>query len=328
MPESFEITGESDLLRALEMIENGNWPDDLAPRFVDWPLYEIAIDGDDFDGGIPTRVIPALTALQRTMNRAYARSVHGSPRRLNTQERRQAQLIIRLEPGSTKFIVALASLLNAAFKNMSGQQKGQTIVAVAAILASSNVLTAKIEAQTERLQLENQRAIEAQQTQRLQVFASLASPNVELTTKHVERTAQLTETKADRTNLDREWLKCLDDTDRLFINGKQVEVQAKQRETIRLPPDHDHILADFRILAVDSIKAGQGFRIRVVNLRTGERMRVSVSEDTTPQIELEALLRNALDGTALRMEIAAERSAGKVQKATLLSVEPARDIKL
>ena len=323
MLRTFEIKGEDDLLSALKMIENGEWTDDLAPCFVDWPQYEISIDGEDFDGGIPTRVIPALEALRRTMNRAYARSVHGSPRRLNSQERRQAQLIIRLEPGSTKFIVALSKLLNAAFQNMNGQQKVQTIVAVAALFALSNVRTAEIEAQTEQLeiraqQLEIQKQIsdEAQETMRLQVVAGLVSSNSELN-------AQMQEMNADMMSLQREWLKRLDNTDSLVINGTRIEAKASHPEKIELPPKREQILSNFRILAVDSVEAGQGFRMQVVNVNSGERFRVSVSEQELPHDELETLQHGIWAKAALQMQIDAERRGGKVHWASLLSVQPA-----
>ena len=311
MPESFEIGGEEDLLRALEMMESGDWPADQIPLFVDWPLYEIAIEGEDFDGGIPTRVMPALIELQRTMNRAYARSVHGSPRRLNSREARQTQLIIRLEPGSTKFVVALAKLLNVAFENMSGRQRARTIVAVAAILTLGDVRTAEMDAETERLEIEYQVEMDAQETRRLEIVADLVSKNIELT-----------ELMTDMTRIQGEWLKRLDTTDRLFINGEEIETGDDGPGRTILRTKSEHIVSVFRILSVISGGVGPGFRMRVLNIETGERFRVTVSENTLHPRELATLQQSEWGKAALQMEIVADRRDGKIRRARLLSVKP------
>ena len=309
MLKSYEIRNEDDLFRALEMIEKGNWPDDQVPHFVNWPHYEIAIEGEDFDGGIPTRVIPALSKLQWTMNRAYARSVHGSARRLNSRERRQAQLIIRLEPGSTKFIVPLPKLLNAAFENMSGAQSVQTIVAVAALLATADVRKADIDAQTDRLEIASQLAIEAHETRRLEVVAGLAAQNAELV--------------ADMTEVQKEWLKHLDKTDRLFINGDQIGDATYEPDVRDSTPANDQISSVFRILSVHSGKIASEFKIGVLNLKTRESIRVSVFENSLPPEELESLRHSLWERAELQLEIAAQRQDGKIRKAKLLSVKPA-----
>ena len=203
------------------MVEGGNWPDDQVPVFVEWPRYEISIEGEDFDGGIPTRVIPALIELQRTMRRTYARSVHGSPRRrLSREETRQTQLIVRLEPGSTKFLVALANLLNVTLERMSGPERVVTILLVAAMLSGAVVDVAMIRADAKKHESEERIARDAQETRRLEIFAGFFD-------RYVERD----ELEADNSRIQEEWLKCLDDTDRLFINGEEVGTGADRSRT-------------------------------------------------------------------------------------------------
>ena len=101
----------------------------------DWPRYEITIRGEDFDGGVPTRIMPALFEIQRTLNRAYARNVYGDERkRLSREEKKQTELIIRLESGSTTFTSDLGPALNSMVSNMSGTESMLTILGVAGIV--------------------------------------------------------------------------------------------------------------------------------------------------------------------------------------------------
>ena len=58
---AYEIRSEDDLFEAIERIEAGEWEAD-GVLFVDWPRFEITIRGEDFDGGVPTRIMPAFLA--------------------------------------------------------------------------------------------------------------------------------------------------------------------------------------------------------------------------------------------------------------------------
>ena len=311
MPETFEIAGEEDLFRALQMVEGGNWPADQIPFFVDWPRYEISVEGEDFDGGIPTRVIPALIELQRTMRRAYARSVHGTPRRrLSREETRQTQLIVRLEPGSTKFLVPLANLLNVALERMSGPERVATILLVAAMLSGTAVNVATIRADAEKRESEERIARDAQETRRLEIFAGF-----------FERYVERGELESDRSRIKEEWLKCLDETDRLFINGEEVGTGADRSRRAFPGIEPERIVSVFRILSVNSGRSGPGFRIRVFNLDTDERFWVSVFEDELHPKELETLKQGEWEKAQVQMEIIAERRNGRIRSATLVSVE-------
>lgn len=317
MPEPFEIRSEEDLFRALQMVEYGDWPTDQIPLFVDWPRYEITIRGEDFDGGIPTRMLPALNELQRTIRRAYARSVYGSPQRLTKEELRQTQLIIRLEPGSTTISSVLAKVLNVTFENMGGPVRAHTILGVAAIFTLGEVLVAEINAKTEKHEIEYQIAEDVQETRRLEIVAGLALRNIELT-----------QLLADTSRIQGELLKRLDDTDSLSINGEEVVPRAivtrpVDPQVALVEMGDERVVSVFRILSVDSGGVGRGFRIRVHNMETGEKFRVSVSDDALLPEELEALRQGEWAKTPLQMEIFVERRGSRIRRATLISVEPA-----
>ena len=195
---------------------------------------------------------------------------------------------------------------------MSGRQRARTIVAVAAVLTLGDVRTAEIEAETERLGIEYQIEMDAQETRRLEIVAGLVSRNVEL--------AALT---ADMIKIQEEWLKRLDDTDRLFINGEEIGAAAEGSGRAVRRTENERIVSVFRILSVNSGGVGPGFRMRVLNMETGERFRVSVSENALPPKELETLQQSEWKKATLQMEIVAERRDGRIRRARLLSVKPA-----
>lgn len=118
---AFTISNDRNMTRAITAAvegEYGLFADGL--RFTSWPPYQITIKGDDFDGGMPTRIMPAFMELQRALRRAYARDIYGDDKAvLTTDERERTGLVIRLEPGSTTFGANLLPVLEALAGNIT-----------------------------------------------------------------------------------------------------------------------------------------------------------------------------------------------------------------
>ena len=316
MAELFEIHNEEDLFEAIQLVEIGKWPDDLLPLFVDWPRYEITFRGEDFDGGVPTRIMPALLELQRTINRAYARNVYGVERRLAEEDRRRTELIVRLESGSTTFWSNLAPGLNAALGNMTGPQAVMTILGVAAIAVGGYVWIAHINAETSRREIDHRVALSEQETERLGIVASLA-----------ERNSEIASYLDDMYRTQDEFLRRLRDQDELVIRGEQL-VNGEVAKQIARPHRHerveDRLDSVFIILSVDSGRVRDGFRVLVRDTKTREELRVLIPKGTLPPEQIEALQSGEWEKTPLRMNINIERRGNKVLKATLVAAGLAR----
>lgn len=128
---------------------------------------------------------------------------------------------------------------------------------------------------------------------------------------------------ADMTTIHGEWLKRLDNTDRLIINGEEIETGDGGSGRLVQRTESERIVSVFRILSVISGGVGPGFRMRVLNLETGERFPVSVSENALRPKELEMLQQSEWGKAALQMEIVSERRDGKIRRARVVSVKPA-----
>ena len=96
------------------------------------------------------------------------------------------------------------------------------------------------------------------------------------------RNVELMELSADMARIQGLLLKRLDDTDSLFINGKEVggatvTIKPVAPRIARQRTESDRIVSVFRILSVDSGRVGRGFRVRVRSIETGEDFSEQVS---------------------------------------------------
>ena len=316
MAELFEIRSDEDLFRAIRMIEEDEWPTDQQPHFIGWPRYEITIRGEDFDGGVPTRVMPALLDLQRTVRHAYARALQKSVRSLSERERKQTELIVRLDPGSTTFWSDLEKALNAIFRDMTGRQKVLSVLGVAAMVTGAYVWEARIKAETERREIEYRKELSRQDSARWEKVLDIAQriPDVEAALRDVQKNQT-------------EWLRRLEDGDRLSVAGEEIVDGSLAREIVR--PERKERIADridsvFVILSVESGSVKDGFRVRVQDTKTGEELHVSIPAGTLSEEQLEALQSGEWQKRPLRLEINTERVGNQVRKATLISAGLAR----
>ncbi len=131
------IKNENDLFKLVEQLQQDEKIPISQITFEGWPKYELTLRGEDFSGGIPTRIMPAFLELQKSVEHAYSMVVYGKSKRLSKYEKQRAEIIVHLEKGSTRFTVDLWNTLNSALqeaaKSMTGEQALIAILGVAAI---------------------------------------------------------------------------------------------------------------------------------------------------------------------------------------------------
>ena len=168
---SITIRSEEDLFEAIELLLEeieGLSPEEIKDvslsalsfeeiRFDDWPNLKLTIEGANFDGGLPIRLMQALVAYQKIIDRAYARSLGRRRARLSQIERNEVVLVAHLSAGSTsidtKLSEALSKALVEAVKNMSSVHLVIAILGAAAIIGTTVVWTASIHADVEQEKL-------------------------------------------------------------------------------------------------------------------------------------------------------------------------------
>ena len=311
--EIFEIRSEEDLFRAIQIFDGGDHDDLPSVTFVDWPRYEITIRGEDFDGGVPTRIMPAFLKLQSTIRRGYARSVHGSGRhRLTKEELKQTELVVLLEAGaSTKFLSELAPLFNNAIKNMSGTQTVIVILGLAAIVPSSFIWKAYVDAEVQKREIEHRTVATKEETERFHMVVNLA-----------DRYADVAEHLADTNATQNTLLKRLEDDDQLLVDGDEIidgETARQIVRKIRQEPISDRLDSTFIILSVESGSVRDGFRVHIRDTVSGDKLKVSIPSGTLSEEQLDALRNGEWQKQPLRLEINTRRIGKRILEATLIS---------
>lgn len=317
---AFEIRREEDVYEAIVLVESARLDEEI--RFVGWPRLELTLCGEDFDGGVPTRVMPALLEFQRALDRAYARTLNKSVRGLSQEERRQVELIVRLEPGSTKFFSELAPALNnalaAAVENMSGTQTLVAILFVAAVSGSVLAWRMYLGHRADRLKHDMGR-------EELKLRAQLTEEQ----NRHAETILRIAhENSLAGANLDdmlgaRDGLlRRMDEGDRLLVDDEPIVEGNIARTLARRPrevPVQDRLDGEFDILTVDSGNIKDGFRVRVRARDTGAELPVNIPAGTLPLEQIADLQSGEWGKAPLHMRINVERVGKRIIRATLIS---------
>lgn len=310
---AIRIASEDDLFRILEDLENGEQvePDDIL--FDGWPKYEVIIRGEDFKGGVPTRIMPALLSLQRSIDQAYALSVYGEQRRLSSDERRRTEIIVHLEKGSTKFEAPLWDILNnaltAAANNMNGTQSLAAILGVAAILGGGWYLKLWLEAKSRDKKAEYDANASKEETERFRLVVELAQQN-----------AQLAGAKTAFEETNKQLINRLEDSDSLVLDSDAAISGSEARAIVRKLPDAPvevRLDGDYRILSVQSGAVKSGFKATIENVKTGEKLAIDIPEGTLTPEQLASLQHGEWEKATLYMRINASKRGEKILKATL-----------
>jgi len=147
--ESIIIRSSDDAWQLLQEIEAGReFSPDLDLRFEGWPVFEMRVQGRDWDSTVPTRVMTPLLEVQKDLYRTLMLIRYGkaSLRRLTDEDRELLELVIRVGKGSSDYKAPLHASLNELVKQAIGKMESkhivQTLVCVALVygaVGSTNI---------------------------------------------------------------------------------------------------------------------------------------------------------------------------------------------
>jgi hypothetical protein len=126
-----QIKNESDAWELLERATSGElFPDDVQLDFVGWPVFQMGVQGKDWDCTVPTRVMSPLLDVQKDINRAYANVRYGATnlRKLQDEERDDLEVVIKVKKGSSLFDAELWKQLSFIAQAAVGRMNGTEIV--------------------------------------------------------------------------------------------------------------------------------------------------------------------------------------------------------
>ena len=313
MVDVFEIRNQEDLFSAIRLIRTDDWPSGQLPQFVDWPRYQVTVCGSNFGGGVPTRIMPAILDLQRTIRRAHARALEKSPRGLTKYESSQTELVVYLAPGSTTFLSNLEKPLNAILGGMTGRQKMLTVLGATTLLCGAYVWAAHINSRAELREIDLQIEMSRSEREKWGIVTDLVRrlPDVHAFSQDVEQN-QI------------EWMRQLRGDDRLLVEGSEIVDGATAQQLIRSGPPPmvvaDRLDSVFRILSVDSGSVENGFRARVEDVVSGEKLPVTIPAGTLQADQVVTLQKGEWEKRQLHLSLNIERTEdGRIKTATLIS---------
>ena len=328
---SITISNEAELFEAIDLLleeieavsHKGISELSLSELSIDdiifdgWPNLNITIKGKKFNGGLPIRLMNTLVAYQKIIDRAYARSLGRKRARLNQSERDDVELIAHFSAGSTsvdtKLFEALSKAVVEAVKNMSSAHLVITILGAAAIVGTTVVWTAGIHAGVEEAKLNQEmeeRRIESDE--RLATIAHLVGVISEVGTD-----------LKDMTEARDSMFQSMNDQDQLYFGGEYITdgQTANYIYNKTRPKVMKHKLdGKFLILAVETGKLKNGFRIRLRDIESGEVFTALIAEGTLSDEEI-AMLQNAeWKKSSVKMRIDIVAVGSRIRRAKIVSV--------
>lgn len=310
------ISSEDDLFALLGEIEAGGPAFTLSPgelRFDGWPKFTIRIRGEDFNGGVPTRIMPGLLAIQKAIDEAYSEALYGEKKRLTPEERGKTEIVVYLEEGSTIFSAELwqilNTLVNSAASKMDGQQVLIAILGVAGFIGSAWSYRAWLESRSREKEIDLKLKLSEEETKRHAILANLAGRNP--TFAAAKESIDSGNTKMIRTLRDDDLLVLGEDD---VIDGERARQVVRK---LRTDPIEDRLDGNFRILSVQSGSVRDGFKAQIQATDRDEKFNLDIPEGTLSEEQIESLQHGEWEKSPLYMQINIRRRGDTIIKATL-----------
>lgn len=294
-------------------------------HFEGWPILTLRYEGKGFESTITPDIAEALLALQTAMNRAYARAVHdsGSARSLTDVERRQLQILAKVDKGSSLITIDLGkwgeALASALKDKMTSKSVAVTILGVAVIagsvIAHKDYLQTKASIVLAENETKAKTAMTTAETERLKIMAGA-----------LEQAADLKHAAQDFNEARRKVLKAGGDAKSVTMQG--VELTGAEARKIASAPRAEsedvQLNGHYVILKVDwqlqdeakltlSSQDGRGqfvAKFRVMTLAQDQKTKLKEAEWERKPLYMQ------INGTKLR---------GEITTATIIAAEWPKD---
>lgn len=311
------IKNEQEAWEALRLALDGKIPETAQVSFEGWPIFKLTIQGKDFDGSIPTRIMPPILELQKEIHRIYCRAKYQTEdtRSLKQEDRDQLELVVDIQKGSTKFITDLAKALNEIIKssNMNGTQVLILLVAVGAMITSTvgwkDWLQTKERLHGEETTVE----LSQEETKRL-----------ELVTKALTERPELKKTQDSLDDFKSDLSKRLKAEDRINVAEQPIITGARAAEIVpspRVAAQEIRLDGEFEINEVKFPKQfGGSYRFAVTRVLDSKHLVVDAAPGVLSDEQITILKDGAFGVKRVLMQINARESRSGITGANLVSI--------
>jgi len=326
--EEIKITSEEDAFNLLSKLVDGfKLEESFEVKFESWPRFVIRIKGDDFDGTIPTRVMPALLELQKEVHRTYCRTTYNdnNTRKLTKKEREDLELLVHVDKGSSIFETLLneqiTKILQGAITKMTPEQITAIIIVFGLSVTSVVFWKVWINFRTKEKELDH--TIE---------LSRLEKEKMELISKAVQKFPETQNASEGMDHVRNEILTKMKSDDNLEIDTstKQnsyptpVHINGDQASKITHKPREKSVErlidGEFFLRTVDFTRT-EGVRAEVERLPDRYSFRADIPLGVLKHDQMEALKNNSWNRKSVIMSILVKELHNNYTSAKVISVK-------
>jgi len=322
-PERITIRSAEDAWSLFQAAMNKeSLPKNLELIFDGWPQFDMKVNGNDWHGTVPTRVMGPLLDVQKDLHRAYTNVCYGTSnlRKLRDEERDLLEIVVKVDKGSSDYRAHLSQQLNELAKKAVDKMESRdvviTVIGIALVVGGVEVNKSWVAQRQKEIQAEVTVSLSQEETSRLKLFSEA-----------MQQKPVLKEARLNFESSQNKILKTVKAGD--HINTKGVELRGDQAIEVaqeeRAKSVDANVTGIFRVLANDASK-GAGFRIKVARLSDGLTFIADVP------IELDVEQRNLIQraewskgAVLVNLAISASVLREKISNAVVFSAEEAKE---
>jgi len=322
------ISNEDQAIEALQKLLAGEqFEDGIHLTFENWPIFNIRIKGDDFEGSIPTRIMPTILELQSEVNKLYCVTRYGEAnlRKLTKEDREKLELIIKVDKGSSIYETLLQDPLYKAFQDalsrMSPELLAITIITFGVLITSAFMWKHWLKNQAEGKSLDHQIKMSQLEKEKIEVVtkASNIAPDIQALTQGINELRQDVITKlkdADKLQMPAK-AKVDKEEESLAIDGATAkEITYKPRETAQEKIETDEYL----IRSADFYRK-DGIRIEVKRIRDEYVFKADVPVNAIKHDQEKTLRNNGWAKKPVKLTLLVRELHNRITSAKLISVD-------
>lgn len=314
------VRSEQQAFQLLDQaLKNGFGDRPFELKFEGWPILQIRLKGPGYDSTITSDIAEAIIELQRAVNRAYARSVHGSAnsRTLTDGERREVQFKAKVKRGSSLLEINLGDfaekLATAITTKMTPEMLVLTVLGITITGASLLAYKAFLKHRSDDKQIEqatrDRIALSEQETKRMQIMADALT-----------RVPALRHTRDDFDQAREGILRSANNARSIEVNDLEIDSEAARiiSTARRTESEEVQLNGNYTILTTD-LRQPDEIRLRVQNRDNGKEFFASFKDRTLDRSQVSLLQNAEWSRQAVYLSINARSLRGEITTATVIS---------
>lgn len=305
------INNESDVYDLLEKLSDKNFKlDSHSINFNNWPVLTIRMTGPQFDSSITAPVMKAFIELQASIYRSFATAKYGvpNPSKLSKEEKKELELVIKVEKGSSIFNIDAEQLLTNMVEKMNSQEIVACVLVFIVAYFGSSIWKKYLDNRKEERIAESKSKEQKALIEHLTFSSKEETKRTEILSNIVINNPKASTIVALSDDAKAELLKRASSAETFEYQGVTVtgDVAEELGRNARKPSIDIRLDGLYRVLNVDSSDPNE-FKVRIRNVRNSEEFTAVVQDNTLELAHIEAIQNGEWQRKLVNMTINAKQ---------------------